>query len=67
MKIKNKLCRPTVISIETMIEQKTEKGCTENKTLYWLVNVKYSYGRGLVFRANSPLQLWANLMTEVYL
>lgn len=67
MKKKIKVWKHLKIEIERVVEQSTEKGMTENKTLYFLVNAKYSDGRGVGFRADTPTQCWANLMKEVVL
>lgn len=67
MKKKIKTWEHLRIDIEKVVEQTTDKGITENKTLYFLVNAKYSDGRGVGFRANTPIGCWANLMQEVVL
>ena len=67
MKKKIKVWKDLKITIERVVEQTTEKGTTENADLFYLINAKYSDGRGVGFRANTPTQVWAKLMQEVYL
>lgn len=67
MRKKIKTWKHLRIKIEKIVEQTTDKGITENKTLYFLVNAQYSDGRGVGFRANSPIECWTKLMQEVVL
>lgn len=67
MKKKIKTWKYLTIHIEKVVEQTTDKGITENKTLYFFVNAKYSNGRGIGFRADTPVGCWAKLMQEVVL
>jgi len=67
MKKKVKIWKDVTITIERVIEQTTEKEFIENKTLYYLINAKYSDGREIGFRADTPLKVWSMLMQEIYL
>ena len=67
MKKKIKVWKYLKIDIERIVEQTTEKGFTENKTIYFLINAKYSDGRGIGFRADTPVECWSKLMHEVRL
>ena len=67
MKKKIKVWKDIEINIERVVEQTTDKGLTKNETLYYLINAKYSDGRGVGFRANTPIDAWAMMMKEIYL
>lgn len=67
MKKKIKTWKHIRIDIERVVEQTTDKGITENRTLSFLVNAKYSDGRCIGFRAYTPIVCWAKLMQEVVL
>jgi len=64
---KVKVWKDVNIQIERVVEQTIDKSLTKNKTLYYLVNAKYSDGRGIGFRADTPLGVWSELMNEVHL
>jgi hypothetical protein len=66
MKIKNKTWKTITIIIERVVEQRTEKGMTENNTLFYLINARTPEGRGVGFRANSPLDAWSKMMQEIH-
>ena len=67
MKKKIKVWKHLKIDIERVVEQSIKKGNVEQKTLYYLVNAKYSDGRGVGFRADTPVKCWVKLMDEIYL
>jgi len=67
MKKKIKIWKDIKITIERIVEQTETEGMTESKTLYYLINATYSDGRGIGFRANSPTDVWAKMMQEIYL
>lgn len=67
MKKKIKVWKTLTVDIERVVEQTIDKGCTENKILYYLVNAKYSSGHGVGFRADTALRCWSMLMQEVCL
>jgi hypothetical protein len=67
MKKKIKVWKDVKITIERVVEQTVEGGVTDNNTLYYLINAKYSDGRGVGFRADTPIDVWSKLMHEVFL
>jgi len=67
MKKKIKVWKDVKITIERVVEQTTDKDTTDNQDLFYLINAKYSDGRGIGFRANSPTDVWAKMMQEIYL
>ena len=65
MRVKNKTWKMLTITIEKVVEQKTEKGATENKTLFYLINSRTPSGTGVGFRANTPIEAWSKMMQEI--
>jgi hypothetical protein len=67
MKKKVKVWKHLRIDIERVVEQTTDNGVTENKTLHYLINAMYSGKQGVGFRADTPIECWSKLMHEVNL
>jgi len=67
MKKKINIWKDLRIDIERIVETTESEGLTESKTMFYLINAKYSDGRGIGFRANTPTLAWAKLMQEVVL
>ena len=65
IKKKIKVWKDLRIDIERIVEETTQDGITDYKTLYYLVNAKYSDGRGVGFRANTQIECWIKLMQGV--
>jgi len=67
MKKKIKVWKDVKITIERVVEQTTDGAVTDNNTLYYLINAKCSDGRGIGFRADTPISAWSKMMQEIYL
>ena len=63
--LKDKTWPVANIKIRRVVAQTKANGWTKNKTLFWLVDVRYSYGRGIGFRADTPAEVWRGIKKEV--